>query len=671
MSRGRILVCTTAGDAIGADAAAAAVAVASASVAPGGESALVLDLRRGPRPPRGTLLASAAARSLEVTVGETTGLRAAARGRICFASAGDSEGDAAELVAELTAPVPPAPLLACVCDRVDFRAVLDAAPEGERAALIRSLPGADRSLLALLVIELRPQRIPIKAWTAPIGTIPGRRALAGLEPGGATGRRAARFAAGLAASPERPQVRPLGRLLGAQGGQALPAVLGVAVLAVALALILVALGGAATAKGRLQRSADLAALSAARSMRDDFPRLFVPALLPGGRPNPEHLERAAYLGRAEEAGRHAAEQNGTDANLVEVRFPDGESMGPLQVRVKIEAEVETAASGGEGVNASTEASAEAEVSPPATASAGASQPTMASGGGYGGPLAYRQGKPMRPDVAAAFDRMAAAAAADGVSLVVNSAFRSDAEQQVLWNQHPDPRWVAPPGTSLHRCGTELDLGPAAAYGWLASNASRFSFVQRYSWEAWHYGFSGGPEPCSAEGDRVGTDGKGGEGALAKADGRDGGDQGLPAFVPGQFRAPLLASAARWNVSAALLAAQLFAESNFNPNAGSPAGAQGIAQFMPGTAAAYGLDDPYDPVASIDAQAHLMSDLLRQFGSPELALAAYNAGPGAVGSCHCIPPYPETQAYVAKIMAMLDGAGALAAPPAALEVRLIA
>ena len=70
-----------------------------------------------------------------------------------------------------------------------------------------------------------------------------------------------------------------------------------------------------------------------------------------------------------------------------------------------------------------------------------------------------------------------------------------------------------------------------------------------------------------------------------------------------------------------------AESNFNPNAVSPAGAQGIAQFMPATAAAYGLRDPFDPVAAIDAQARLMGELLGQFGSVELALAAYNAGPG--------------------------------------------
>ncbi len=112
-----------------------------------------------------------------------------------------------------------------------------------------------------------------------------------------------------------------------------------------------------------------------------------------------------------------------------------------------------------------------------------------------------------------------------------------------------------------------------------------------------------------------------------------------------------------------------AESGFDPNAGSPAGAQGIAQFMPGTAAAYGLADPFDPVAAIDAQAHLMSDLLRQFGSVELALAAYNAGPGAVEPCDCVPPYPETQAYVTRILALLDGAGAMAAP--SFEVRLVA
>src|SRR5919205_2340592 len=96
---------------------------------------------------------------------------------------------------------------------------------------------------------------------------------------------------------------------------------------------------------------------------------------------------------------------------------------------------------------------------------------------------------MRPDVALAFDRMERAARQDGVSLLIASAYRSDAEQAVLFRAHPDPKWVAPPGTSLHRYATELDLGPPAAYAWLAANARRFHFVKRYAWEPWHFGYT--------------------------------------------------------------------------------------------------------------------------------------------------------------------------------------
>ena len=103
-----------------------------------------------------------------------------------------------------------------------------------------------------------------------------------------------------------------------------------------------------------------------------------------------------------------------------------------------------------------------------------------------GAFAYRQGKPMRPDVAMAFDRLDTAARRDGVALTIVSAFRSNAEQARLFAAHPDPKWVARPGKSLHRLGTELDLGPPSAYGWLATNAPRFGFIKRYSWEPWHY-----------------------------------------------------------------------------------------------------------------------------------------------------------------------------------------
>jgi hypothetical protein len=198
----------------------------------------------------------------------------------------------------------------------------------------------------------------------------------------------------------------------------------------------------------------------------------------GGRPNPDHLERAEYVAIGRRIALVTAQRNG--AGDVDVTFP-GNALAPLRVQVTVRDRIVV----GPGAAVASRVTAEAELVPPGGAGAfGAPGP-----GEYSGPLAYRQGKPMRPDVALAFDRMAAAAAADGVSLIVNSGFRTNAEQAALFAAHPDPKWVAPPGRSLHRLGTELDLGPAAAYGWLAKNAGRFHFVQRYSWEPWHYGFS--------------------------------------------------------------------------------------------------------------------------------------------------------------------------------------
>ena len=436
-------------------------------------------------------------------------------------------------------------------------------------------------------------------------------------------------------------------------GQALLLALGGALALIAAALALVAIAGAVTGKGRAQRAADLVAISAVRSMRDDLPHLLSPPRLANGQPNPNHLAKAAYLARAKTAGLVAARDNEVDPDRVRVSFPDAGSFAPVRAKATVVAGLR------EGDGQRVEASAVAEVAAPYSgASSGGTG--MASGGGYGGPLIYRDGEGMRPDVAAAYDQMAAAARSEGIVLMVVSGFRSDAEQAELFAAHPDPTWVAPPGHSLHRCATELDIGPDAAYSWLASNAGRFGFVQRYSWEPWHYGFDAGPAPCSPEGE---------ESTVAGEEAMTVSSTSLPTFVPAQYREPILRSAARWGVPPALMAGQLMAESGFDPNAGSPAGAQGIAQFMPSTAASYGLTNPYDPVAAIDAEAHLMSDLLHQFGSPELALAAYNAGPAPVEACHCIPPYPETQAYVTRILALIGGAGAMAMP--SFEVRLVA
>jgi hypothetical protein len=444
-------------------------------------------------------------------------------------------------------------------------------------------------------------------------------------------------------------------LAGDESGQALPLALGGCFVLIAAAIALVAIAGAVTGKGRAQRAADLAAISAVRSMRDDLPDLLSPPRLPDGAPNPSHIGKSTYLERAREAAVAAGRRNGVAPGRLRVAFPDRSSFAPVRAKVTVVGILDVGAGAGQAVEAGAEAEAAAPVS-----SAGGEGPAVASGGGYSGPLVYRNGEGMRPDVAAAYDQMAAAAAAAGITLIVVSGFRSDAEQAELFAAHPDPKWVAPPGTSLHRCATELDLGPESAYAWIDANASRFGFVQRYSWEAWHMGYDRPPAPCSDAGNAV------------NGPGQDAGPPTgatLPSFVPARFRDPLIDSAAKWNVSAALLAAQLMAESNFNPFAVSPVGAEGIAQFMPGTAASYGLADPFDPVEAIDAQAHLMSDLIRQFGSPELALAAYNAGPAPVEACACVPAIPETSAYVARIMALLGGAGALAVP--AFEVRLVA
>ena len=428
-------------------------------------------------------------------------------------------------------------------------------------------------------------------------------------------------------------------------GQAVLLLVGAMAAVLVGAFVLGAIARGVGVQGRDQRAADLGALAGARAMRAVYYRLFEPAAVRDVS-NPRHLTRGEYLQRGRSAALETARRNG--ARDVAVAFPDGDEIAPVRIRVTVSDPARVSA-GGRRVEAPVRAMAEAELAPP-----GGGLAEFASGGGYSGPLAYRQGKPMRPDVALAFDRMAAAAARDGVSLTITSAFRSDAEQAVLFARHPDPRWVAPPGRSLHRNATELDLGPPGAYGWLAANATRFGFLKRYSWEPWHFGYTRNPGSVSVGYNVAAGGGAGGGRAGSGGDGRL--VRGVPSFVPARF-APLINRAAmRWSVSAALLSAQLYAESGFNPFATSSAGAQGIAQFMPGTARSYGLRDPFDPAASIDAQAQMMRDLLRRFGSVPLALAAYNAGPGAVGRCGCIPPYPETRGYVARILGLLSGAG---------------
>ena len=114
---------------------------------------------------------------------------------------------------------------------------------------------------------------------------------------------------------------------------------------------------------------------------------------------------------------------------------------------------------------------------------------------------------------------------------------------------------------------------------------------------------------------------------------------------------LVSSASQANgVPAGLVRAVLMAESGGNPTAISVAGAQGLMQLMPGTSAGCGIGNPFDPSQNVQCGTGYLHSLLKHYHNDvTLAVAAYNAGPGAVDRYHGVPPYPETRAYVVRVL----------------------
>ena len=136
---------------------------------------------------------------------------------------------------------------------------------------------------------------------------------------------------------------------------------------------------------------------------------------------------------------------------------------------------------------------------------------------------------------------------------------------------------------------------------------------------------------------------------AGATGAPTGTTGSLAGVP--YGDEITAAARRNGIDPALLAGLVRQESNFNASAVSSAGARGLTQLMPATAAGLGVGDPTDPAQALEGGARYLRRQLDAFGGDVTkALAAYNAGPGAVQRYGGVPPYAETQAYVSKVQA---------------------
>lgn len=166
----------------------------------------------------------------------------------------------------------------------------------------------------------------------------------------------------------------------------------------------------------------------------------------------------------------------------------------------------------------------------------------------------------------------------------------------------------------------------------------------------------GTEAAGAAGTAGTTGAAGTGGAYGASAVRPASLQGTGSLAGVPYGDLFVKAGAKYGVSPKLLAAVAKVESSYNPNAVSKSGAQGLMQLMPGTAKGLGVKNSFDPEQAINGGAKLLAHNLKEFKSLPLALAAYNAGGGAVHKYGGIPPFAETQAYVPKVQKALAALG---------------
>ena len=380
--------------------------------------------------------------------------------------------------------------------------------------------------------------------------------------------------------------------------------------------VLVAFGQALGAKSRHQRAADLAAVSAAVAMRDAYPRLFE---LRAERADARRISSRLARERALRAGR----ANGVTLRAADVSFPGG-SFAPTRVKV-------VARGGGEvrvgraAAAVPVRASATAELAPAsdaiarrpgARAAAAATTARSPTGWGRGCARTWRRRS-------TGWRRRRAATGSRCRSRAPSARTPSRRDCSPPTRTRSGSRRRAPACTATPPSSTSARLPPTPGS---PPTPAPFGFIHRYAWEPWHYGF--GPNPRDREHPAQYERGS------WEPPGGDHGRIAPPASVvraaalprPDRRGGAALERADGAAGRAALRGVRLqpVRRERRPARAGSPSSCRA-------RRASTGLTDPHDPVASIDAQAHLMSDLLRRFGGKvALALAAYNAGAGRGG-----------------------------------------